>query len=152
MPKFRTKQQNSRMFGLASKCGLSHDDLRDYAAEVSNGRTDHTSELYTNEAQTIIKRLESIVNPKPVSRRTVNYRRQQAGIQQIATQKHLKLMNDLAAKRKLSEEGLSDLSARVNDGNREPRTTKEVNRVVEALKDMIRRDRVFGAFPKKEAA
>lgn len=150
MPKLRTKSQNSKMFGLAAKCGLAHDDLRDYAAEISGGRTDHTSELYISEMDAIIHRLESVAQPKQPSRRTVNYRRQVAGVKQITTQPHLKMMNDLAQKRGMSADGLGDMSARVNDGERTPRTTKEVNNVIEALKAMNKRSRTFGAF-KKEA-
>ena len=151
----RTNIQNSKMFGLASKLGLSHEDLRDLAFEVSGERTDHTSELSVKEADRLIERLEKLLPAKKEpSKRTVQYRRQVAGIEQIATATHLDWMNTLARGRSMSEQGLGDLSAKVNGGNRKPRTSKEVNRVIEAIKAMNRRAKTFGAFKKdeKEAA
>lgn len=139
------------MFGLAAKCGLSHEDLRDMTAEITNGRTEHTSKLYTTECDELIHRLESFVKPRQLAPRTVHHRRQQAGVPQIATQKHLKLMNDLAARRGMSEQGLRDLCFRTIHKDR-PITTGETNKIVEALKDMNRRDGIFGAFKKREAA
>ncbi len=152
MPKFRTLAQNSKMFGLASKCGLSHEDLRDYAADVSGGRTERTSKLYIAEADEIIHRLESALKPKEQSPRTIRYHRQKAGVVQLASAapKHLKLMNDLAAKRNIGEQGLKNLCLRTI-GKERPATTAETNKIIEALKDMAKRDRIFGAF-KKEAA
>ena len=79
MPKLRTKAQNSKMFGLAAKCNLTHEDLRDWAADVSNGRTEKTSKLYIKEADTIINHLDALVNPqKEWSPRTIRYHRQKS--------------------------------------------------------------------------
>ncbi|MDQ3322426.1 MAG: hypothetical protein M3525_08365 [Acidobacteriota bacterium] len=152
MPKLRTKIQNSKMFGLMSKCGLTHDDLRDYAAEVSNGRTEHTSELYISEADKIIHRLEAVAEPKEVSTRTVQYRRQKTGVKQIAQPSHLDLMESLARGRGITVDGLESLCRRTLNGNPRPRTTSETNKIIEALKAMNKRDAVFGAFKKQEAA
>lgn len=147
MPKYRSATQNKRLWGLAAKLGLEHEDLRDYAHEYSGGRTDHTSKLYFNECEKLNNYLDGLANPKKEwSPRTVRRRRQKANVPQIATQKHLKMMQDLADKRGMSEDGLGDLSARVNAGVRKPRTSKEVNHVIEAIKAMNKRDRIFGAF------
>jgi len=141
MPKLRTISQNSKMFGLAAKCGLTHEDLRDCAAEISGGRTDHTSELYISEADQIIYWLEKLVQPKPdVAPRTVNYHRQKLGVKQIAQPAHLDLMDSLARQRGITEEGLERLCRRMLKGNPRPRTTSETNKIIEAVKAMNARD------------
>lgn len=80
MPKFRTKMQNSKMFGLAAKLSLPHEDLRDLAFQFSGERTEHTSELTVKECDELLKWLESKLpeNNQP-SQRTVNYHKQQLG-------------------------------------------------------------------------
>jgi hypothetical protein len=150
--KIRTKAQNSLMHGYASKCGLSKDDLRDYASEISNGRTDHTSELYTHEAAEIIDRLQKIVEPKKTPLRTVQYRRRNAGVDQIVTQDQLQKLNDLwFAKEGRTQNGLEMLTNRIIKKDK-PRTTKECNKIIEAVKAMNSRDNVLNFSKKKEAA
>jgi hypothetical protein len=151
MPKFRTKTQNSKMFGLASKAGVSHDDLRDWTSEITSGRTDHTSKLYQHEAQEIINRLEKFVNPNGTPRRTENYRRQKAGVKTIVSQAHLAKLQHLADGRSMTSEGLAKLCVRIF-GAEKPRTSHECSKAIEAIKDMNKRDRVFAGSFKKEAA
>ena len=97
MPKLRTKAQNSMMHAIKAKLGLTHDDLREMAFDVSGGRTDHTSELYYSEAVKLIDRLQSYANPNTdkTPRRTTNWRKQKAGIETIVTAEHLQKMNAL---------------------------------------------------------
>ncbi|HQU84841.1 MAG TPA: hypothetical protein PKY59_17010 [Pyrinomonadaceae bacterium] len=149
----RTSAQNKLMHGYTAKCGLSKDDLRDYAAEVSNGRTDHTSELYVEEAAQIIDRLQKIAEPKKdVSIRTVQYRRQTAGVEQIVTVAHLtKLKNLWFKKSERTAEGLEKLCNRIIKHSK-PRTTKECNKVIEAIKQMNSPERAAKAKARKEAA
>lgn len=152
MMKLRTKIQNSKMFGLMAKCGLTHDDLRDYAADVSSGRTDHTSELTIQEADVIIARLEAIVAPVSTPLRTVQYHRRKAGVKQIVTPEQLKLMRDLwFSVEGRTQAGLDSLCVRINKLEK-PRTTKECSNVIEAIKSMNKREQTFGAFNKQEAA
>jgi len=148
MPKLRTKAQNSLMFGLASKAGVSHDDLRDWTAEITNGRTDHTSKLYHHEALEIINRLQNFVSPNQTPRRTVNYRRRRDGIEQIVSIAHLGKLQSLADGRGMTNEGLQQLCLRMIKTEK-PRTTKECNKIIEAIKAMNTRDRVFGGFKKE---
>jgi len=153
-PTLRTKAQNSLMFGLAGKAGVSHDDLRDWTAEITNGRTEHTSELYYSEAVEIIDRLQNYLNPQQTqpSLRTVQYRRQQAGVEQIVTQEHLQKLNDLwFAKKDRTPSGLESLCFRMLKLNK-PRTTKDCNKVIEAVKAMNKREATLGAFSEKEVA
>lgn len=148
MPKLRTKIQNSKMFGLAAKCGLAHEDLKDFAAEISDGRTEHTSELTVKEADEIIHRLEKVVQPKAtVAPRTIQYHRQKFGVKRIAEPSQLDLMESLARQRGIGDDGLEKLCRRMLKGNPRPRTTSETNKIIEALKAMNARDAA-----RKEAA
>ena len=155
MPKLlKTSAQNRAIFGLGAKRNWGHEDLRELAFDVTGGRTDSLKALTFDEANGMIRRLGGRAFDQPNqfgSKRTENWRRQKAGIKTIATAKHIDLMTSLARKRGMSEDGLGDLSARVNQGSRKPRTSKEVNRVVEAIKAMNTRDRVFN-LKKQEAA
>ncbi len=152
MPKLRTKAQNSLMFGLASRAGVSHDDLREWTSEITNGRTDHTSELYFHEAVQIIDRLQAFVNPTAdkTPRRTQQYRRQQAGVDQIVSPQQLQKLNDLwFSKPERTASGLESICFRTIKVN-SPRTTKQCNAIIEAVKSMNRREAMLGGFRKNE--
>lgn len=158
MPKLmKTPAQNKAIFGLAAKVGCSHDDLRELAFDVTKERTDSLKQLTFDEANAMIRRLGGRAFNAPSqfnSKRTEQHYKQKAGIETIATATHVDLMKMLARKRGMSEEGLGDLSARVNKGLKKPRTSKEVSRVIEAIKAMNERDKTFNVFKKeqKEAA
>ncbi|MEO8649164.1 MAG: hypothetical protein ABI539_08365 [Acidobacteriota bacterium] len=151
MPKFqpKTHAQIKRIFGLAKPLGCSQEDLRELAADVTGGRVERLSLLSYDEANAMIHRLggEPLLTSR-TPRRTVNYHRQQAGVQQIAQHGHTKLMHDLAAGRGISPEGLQNLCRRMLRGSSHPRTTAETNTIIEALKAMNARD----ARKAKEAA
>lgn len=153
--KSKTHAQIRRMFGLGNRLGCGKNDLEELAWEVSNGRVGRLSGLSFDEANAMIVRLGG--NPFPnspparggvaavsadgvvgVPRRTVNYRRQKAGIPQIATTRHLNFMRDLAQKRGITEDGLERLCRRMIDKPR-PRTTAETSKIIEALKAMVKR-------------
>jgi hypothetical protein len=141
MPKFqpRTIKQNNAIFGLAAKHGVDHESLRDLAAEVSDGRVDRMGQISFDEANKIIHRLGGDPFQTGPARRTVNYQRQQAGVDQIAQPVHLKKMQDLAAGRGIGDEGLERLCQRMIHAPR-PRTSAETNKIIEALKAMNARD------------
>lgn len=150
----KTYEQLRRIFGLAKPLNCGKGDLEELAWEASAGRVDRLSLLSFDEADAIIVRLggEPFLSAAP--RRTVNYRRQKAGVPQIAQPAHLKLMRDLAAKRGIGDDGLARMCRRMLKGNSRPRTTAETNKIIEALKAMNKRDRRnAGSQPaKKEAA
>ncbi len=152
MQKFqpKTKEQIGRIFGLARKQGIDFDDdvKAGFAVTVSSGRVDRLSLLSFDEANVLIKNLGGDVFSS-TPRRTVNYHRQQAGVQQIAQANHLGLMRELADGRGISEDGLKNLCRRMLKGSPSPRTTDETNKIIEALKAMNERDRLYA---KKEAA
>jgi len=155
MPRMKTNAQNKRIFGLKAKLGLEHEDLREIAFLVSDGRVEQISKLTELEAAAIIRTLESKLpqSQQPeVSRRTINYRRQKAGVEIIVTPTHLDYMRKLWRKVEgRTDEGLESLSLKVIK-HAKPRTSKECSKVIEAIKAMNSREKTFGAFKKEEAA
>jgi hypothetical protein len=136
----KTNSQIGRIFGLAKQRGIDFDKetQADFAADVSNNRVDRLSLLSFDEANTLIKNLGGDpLGRKP--RRTENYHKQAAGVVTMATPQHLAKMDELAAKRGISTEGLERMCTRMKFGKR-PRTAQACNAVIEALKSMIQRD------------
>lgn len=169
MSKFepRTTGQVRRMFGLGKPLGCGLEELQELAFDVTKGRTSHLSELSFDEANGIIKRLggQPFRSVSSQSRRTVNYHRQQAGVDQLVTTEHIKKMESLWFKKpERTAEGLTTLCMRilvvrdpatgeVMRRQEKPRTTKECNKVIEAIKSMNKRDNVFSiGSQKKEVA
>lgn len=155
MQKFqpKTKEQMGRIFGLARKLDLefdSDDVRRGYAIGVSGGRVDKLSLLSFDEANELIRNLGGDPFSHGTPRRTVNYHRQQAGVQQIAQGSQLELMRSLASGRGITDEGLANLCRRMLKGKASPRTTAETNKIIEALKAMNARDAAY-AKPRRAA-
>lgn len=152
--KIRTKAQNVMIHALAAKIGLEKDDLHELAFDISEQRTDHTSELYVEEAAKLINWLQLKASPnaaKVPSRRTMQYRRQQAGIKQIVTPKHIDKMRRLwFTKPERTESGLESLTLR-QIKREKPHTTHECNSVIEAIKAMNRREGIVEAFSKTKS-
>lgn len=143
-PGTRTKTQNRQMHGLAAQCGLSHEDLRDYAAEKTNGRTDSTSELSESEAAEVINHLKQVApkREKPISelsRRTIQYYRQKSGVKAVPTEPQLSLIKHLAKNRGISDDGLKAICTRTL-GHSKPRTSAEAGKIIEGLKAINARD------------
>lgn len=131
----KTLQQTRAIFGLAKHRGLNDDELRAVVEEQTGQR--HISALSRHGADKVIARLGG--TPQTTPRRTVQHRRKQAGVPQLATPSHLELMYSLARRRGMDDAGLESLALRVIK-HFPPRTTSETNKVVEALKAMNRRD------------
>lgn len=134
------------MHALAAELKITHGDLRSFAFEQSNGRTDHTSELTFDEAAQIIATLEKHAyqmrtirgehaTPKKQtpSRRTVQLRRQKAGIKSVPTAKQLKYIADLREMRQMTDAGW-DSFANHTIGKTAPLTSKEAGKLIEGLK------------------
>lgn len=137
----KTTDQLRAIFGLGRKVHMAKEDLEELACDVTNGRVERLSLLSFDEANAIISRLGG--DPFPLTgstpTRTANYRKQKAGVETIETQKQIKLIRDLAAKRNMSDEGLDRLCMRVIKETMPPSTTKKGNKIVEALKAMNKR-------------
>ncbi len=143
MPETRTKIQNAKMHGIAAKLGIPHEDLGDFAFEYSEGRTDHTSELYVAEMDKLIRHLEYLLAQKTgetTPRRTVNYRRAKTGVVSIETPRQIKKLNDLwFAYAFRTAEGLEKLCLNTIKTDA-PKTTKEFQKMIEAVKSMNARE------------
>ncbi|HUF02823.1 MAG TPA: hypothetical protein VMM38_01465 [Aridibacter sp.] len=135
----KTNAQIKRMFGLGRPLGCGKEELEELACDVTNGRTERLSKLTFDEANAMIERLGGDAFPVSRSLRTVQYHRQKAGVTQIVTPRQMKYLEDLAAKRNITDEGLERLCRKIL-GRGLPRTTKDANKVIEALKSMIARD------------
>lgn len=149
----KTTDQLRAIFGLGKNLGFDKEGLEDLAAEMTDGKVERLSLLSFDQANAMIKHLGG--DPFPASGgvpvRTANHRRQKAGVRQIETGKHLKLIKDLAKGRNMSDEGLQKLCLRMIKKPR-PTTTKEGNSIVEALKAMNARDAAARSRVEKEAA
>jgi hypothetical protein len=130
----KTLAQTRAIFGLAKGRGLSDDELRGVVEEVTGQRS--ISALTRHQAENVIIRLGGTIN---TPRRTIQFRRQQSGVKQIASPAHLELMRSLATRRGMNEETLAALSNRIVK-HYPPRTTSDTNKVIEALKAMSRRE------------
>ena len=138
----KTTAQNRAIFKLKEQRGLTHEDLRDLCAEVSNSEICFVHDLDFETANKIIHRLGGVLfsNTDNRSRRTVQRLRQQAGVPQVASKPHLKLMRDLASKRGITPDGLRAICQHTIKKN-QPVTTAETNKIVEALKSINRRSK-----------
>lgn len=144
-PSTKSPLQIRALFGLAKaaaeKSGCDPKEyLEELASEITDGRVERLSLLSFDEANAMIRRLGGQTFTSVEPRRTVNHRRQEAGVPQIAQSAHLKLMADLARGRGIGDEGLERLCRRMLRGAARPRTTAETNKIIEALKAMNARD------------
>lgn len=148
----KTNAQVRRMFGLAKpKADASRMDVKNYLENVAEVLTadyeneidgkEHLSDLTFDEANKVIKWLGG--DPFPTyghSRRMENYRKQAAGVKSIETDAQLKLIRELAAQRNIGDDGLGRLATRMRLPW-PPNTTEQGNKLTEALKAMIARDK-----------
>lgn len=137
----KTVEQNKAIFGLGSNLGMHIDDIRDLAEEITKGRTRSLKEISFQEANAMIVRMggEAFPVSPAAPRRTVNHRKQKAGVVTLPSPKALALMDRLAAERGMSAEGLERMCMRMLRTKR-PRTAQGCNAVIEALKSMNKRD------------
>lgn len=136
MPKFRDLQQNKVLWGLFNAWGFDREAIDEMAEDVTGGRTKHTSKLYFNEANEVIKRLQG----SPTSP-TRTYRK--AG---EVTSTHIDFMRRIWREVEgRTDEGLKSLCRRMlkdENGNPldKPITSTQCNKVVEAIKAMNKRE------------
>ena len=138
----KTKSQLGRIFGLANSLGMTDAERRDVCQKVSGQRS--LKSLSKNQADAMIREMGGtpmLVKYKKgePSLRTKQLHRQKANVLQFETQAHLSLIRDLAALAGISEEGWQSISKKMNRGAAIPKTTKQGNNLIEALKSMLRR-------------
>lgn len=137
----KTTDQLRAIFGLGKKLGMDKADLEELALDKTGGKVERLSLLSYDQANLMIVHLggEPFPAPSHVTIRTANHHRQKLGIKQVETGKHLRLIQDLAAKRNMSTAGLASLCMRIIK-KPAPVTTAQGNKIVEALKAMNKRD------------
>jgi hypothetical protein len=129
--KSKTTGQVRAIYAESAKHGVDQDTLRDIVADVTR-RTRSVKALTYIEAQRVLQRLKG---KSFVPLRTLQYRRQKAGVPQLVTREQLDLIAELASQREWSVETLAKFCKRVC--KREvPRTTADANKVIEGLKSM----------------
>lgn len=135
----KTKGQLRAIFGLGRKRGLNKEDLEEIACDVTQGRIVRLSALNFNDANAVIEHLGGDGFARFVPRRTQNYRKQIAGVVTLVSPAALEKMDDLAAIRGISKEGLERMCLRMIKRER-PITALKCAKIIEALKAMIARD------------
>lgn len=135
----KTSGQVRAIFGEAKRRGIDRETLADIVASVTL-RTDSIAALRHAEADRVIARLK---DKSYVPTRTLQYRRAKAGVVQIVTEDQLTKIAELASQRKWSAETLLNFCLR--QCKHPVRTTTDANKVIEALKAMNRRDRLWAA-------
>lgn len=141
----KTKSQIKAIFGLARQRGLDDVELHDIVRNVT--RLTSIRALSRKQADNVISALGGtplIGSPREGrSQRRTQQIKKAAGSKSVATKAQLDKMHELATGRGIGADGLARLCLRMNRRD-EPITTKECNRVIEALKAMNARDREKG--------
>jgi hypothetical protein len=130
----KTTAQLRAIYGLAKKRGLDNDEL--HALVKEHTRKASIARLNVTEADAVIAQLGG----EPLAaRRTIQHRRRQAGVNQVVQPGQLQYIASLASQRDWSPESLQDFCRR-QAGHFPLRTTKDANKVIEALKAMNKRE------------
>jgi hypothetical protein len=138
----KTSGQVKTIFGEGRKCNLDDDGLRDVVESVTR-RTRSIKSLTWAEAQRVIEKLKG---QQFVPTRTLQYRRAKQGIKQVVQDGQLKLIAELASQRQGWTAASLVKFCNRQCGHHPLRTTEDANKVIEALKDMNRREGLwFGA-------
>lgn len=149
----KTKAQLKAIFGLAKQRGFANDDLRDLVEDEFGSRS--LSGLNFNQANRVIERLGGnafAAAPPNISRRTLNHRRQMAGIvEEFLTQQQEIKIAELRESRKMSAEGFASLCQHTIKRHA-PLTVKDGKKIIEAIKAMNKRDAANRTQPARKAA
>ena len=135
------------IWAIAREKGIDSDLLHEIVAEVlvstgsGSDRVASISALTYSEANRVIERLKGNAY---VPLRTLQARRQRAGVKQVVTREMLKKITELAAQRNWSVMSLRNFCIR-QCGHSKPRTTEDANKIIEALKAMNKREGLCAA-------
>lgn len=138
--KAKSTAQLRAIFGEARRCGLDDETLREVVADVTKGSISLSSLTFA-QAEAVIQRLKG---KSFVPLRTLQHRRQQAGVKQVVQEGQLKLIAELASQRNWQPEALISFCKR-QCGHHPLRTTEDANKVIEALKSMNKREGLWAA-------
>jgi len=135
----KTVAQVRAIYGVAKSKGIDSDTLHELVCGLT--RKSSIAALTYTEAERVIQRLKG---RSFVPLRTLQYRRQKAGVKQLVQQTQLDLIAQLAAQRQWTNYSLTAFCLKVCKRSR-PLTTDEANKVIEGLKVMNRRDGLWAA-------
>jgi hypothetical protein len=136
----KTTGQVRAIYAEAKNHGVDADALHDVVADVTR-RTRSVKALTYSEAEKVIQRLKGA---SFVPLRTLQHRRQKAGIPQLVQPAQLTLIAELASQREWDVETTAKFCKR-QCGREMPRTTVDANKVIEGLKKMNARDGLWAA-------
>lgn len=132
----RTKLQNSIIHAQKNKIGISDDDYRAAVLAISNGRTDSSADLDVKEANALIEKLGGTAPKKWNATAAHN-------VEKLVSHAQRSLLTQLSITR-WNDQHATSLASFCNSpkmlGKPYPRTSKEAQRVIEALKAMNKRD------------
>jgi hypothetical protein len=137
MPKNRTNLQNKIFHQLVGKAGLSNDDKAVLVFDFTKGRTDSSKEMRFDEMNAAIKHLGGTVFDSKEKRAKTWFPKNVVAI--VSTLQKQK-MESLKESRNMSDEGFAKLCRAILKGIPYPRTSKEAQKVIEAIKAMNSRD------------
>lgn len=134
----KTVNQVRAIFGLAKERGLNSETLH-MLIEAETGK-ESIKDLTFSEANKAIQAMGGrTFEAQRAPRRTEQYRRQRTGSKQIATKEQFTLIGRLASQRNWTPESMVSFCQRTIRTDR-PKTTKQANVIIEALKAMNTRD------------
>lgn len=141
--------QQGAMWALVRK-NMSDEDFRVWIFDLTNGKSESSSDLSFEQKNHIIEKLGGRAFTKPnKSRRTENHNKQKAGIETLVTPTYMDALRrrwrEIEGR---TDEGLAALCLRIVKANK-PRTMAECSKVIEAVKSMNSRAK---AQKKEEAA
>jgi Bacteriophage Mu, GemA protein len=142
----KTAAQLRAIYAEGRRRGLDNDALHvlvigSLSPQSSALKSGSLKDLSYTEAQRAIQRLKG---RDFVPLRTLQYRRQRAGVQQLITSEHEEKIAALATQRNWSAERLVNFCKR-QCGHYPLRTTQDANKVIEGLKAMNQRDDLWAA-------
>lgn len=136
MPKPRNKFQNTAIHALLNKHHIGASLKAEIVERITNGRTTHSSEMYFHEANQMIEELGG--TPQNIGKRSQQALRTKAGIIVLASPDQIELIGRLGTGYFDTAEGLKTwITKRI--GHPTPRTSKEAQSCIEALKQMVAR-------------
>jgi hypothetical protein len=142
----KSKGHLRAIYGLGREKRMDNDELHQFVLSrlplnSAARKSGSFADLTFAEAQRAIAALKG---NDFVPLRTLQYRRQKAGIKQMVQKSQLDLIVELATQRNWTADTLEGFCLTVCK-HKKPRTTADANKVIEGLKAMNRRDQLWAA-------
>lgn len=140
--KFKTlaERQHAAMWSLV-KNNMTDEDFREMIFDMTNGKSESSSALSFDQKNEVISKLGG--TPFTKSLRDINRQRAKTGVENIDTRLQEKLLNDLWFAFPYRTPGGLEKICLSTIKRAKPLTTKDFNKVIEAVKDMNKPERVL---------